>query len=114
MPSVAYAALTCRCPRCGEGKAYSGLLVFAEQCAVCGMALRKHEQGDGPAFFVVLIVGALAAIFGSITELLYAPPFWLHAVLWGPFVMGGTVLALRWCKAALLALHYQYKPEDFN
>jgi uncharacterized protein (DUF983 family) len=28
------AALRCRCPRCGEGKLFTGLLTVRERCAV--------------------------------------------------------------------------------
>jgi uncharacterized protein (DUF983 family) len=103
-----------RCPRCGKGKLYSGLLTVAGHCSECGLPLRAHEQGDGPAFFAILIIGALAAIGAAVTEIKFAPPFWLHAVIWGPFIIGGSILSLRWLKAALIAAQYRLRKEDFQ
>lgn len=112
--SIAYAALRGRCPRCGRGKLYRGLLTVVDQCSVCGLPLKAHEQGDGPAFFAVLIVGALAAIGAAITEIKYEPPFWVHAAIWLPFVVIATLLSLRWLKGALIAIQYQYRQHDFG
>jgi len=102
------------CPRCGKGNLYRGLLTIADTCGACGLSFKNHEQGDGPAFFGIIIVGALVAIFASIVEIKYEPPFWLHAVLWIPFIAVGSVLTLRFAKAAIIALQYARRPEDFS
>ena len=103
-----------RCPRCGEGKLFSGLLAVSAVCSHCGLTLAKHEQGDGPAFFGILLVGALAAIGAAIMEIKYEPPFWLHALIWGPFVIAGALASLRFGKALLIYTQYQVKPDDFD
>jgi uncharacterized protein (DUF983 family) len=109
----AYASLKQRCPRCGKGAFYAGLLKVVDECAVCGLALGKHEQGDGPAFFVICIIGTLAGIFATLMEVMYAPPYWLHAAIWGPFVVLGSIWCLRITKALLVAVQYQLRPDDF-
>jgi len=43
------AGLTCRCPRCGRGKLFDGLLTVAPVCSACGLDLKKEDSGDGPA-----------------------------------------------------------------
>jgi len=103
-----------RCPRCGKGKLYRNLLDINDQCSACGLSLRAREQGDGPAFFAILIIGAAAAIGAAIVEIKYEPPFWLHAVIWIPFIIIGTLVSLRVLKAALIAVQYQYRKDDFN
>ena len=103
-----------RCPRCGEGKLYRNLLDINDQCSVCGLPLKQREQGDGPAFFAILIIGALTAIGASVVEIKYEPPFWLHAVIWIPFITFGTLLSLRFLKAALIGMQYRYRKEDFT
>jgi uncharacterized protein (DUF983 family) len=103
-----------RCPRCGEGKLYRNLLDINDQCSACGLSLRAHEQGDGPAFFAILIVGALATIGAAVVEIKYEPPFWVHAAIWIPFVIVVSVLSLRVLKAALIAAQYRLKKEDFD
>jgi len=112
--SIAYAALRCRCPRCGKGKLYHNLLDIAARCNRCGLEFKAREQGDGPAFFGILIVGALTAIFAAIVEIKIAPPFWVHAMIWIPFIIVGSLLSLRTLKAALIAVQYQLRGEDFG
>jgi uncharacterized protein (DUF983 family) len=102
-----------RCPCCGKGKLYDGLLKVVDACAACGLSFKNHEQGDGPAFFAITFVGALIAIAASIVEIKYEPPFWLHAALWIPLICILSVLSLRFAKAAIISLQYARKPEDF-
>lgn len=103
-----------RCPRCGEGKLFSGFLTIADCCTACGLSLKAHEQGDGPAFFGILIIGTLAAMFAAIVEITYSPPFWLQAAIWVPFIVGGSIVCLRVLKAALISVQYRVKGEDFE
>ncbi len=103
------AALLCRCPRCGEGKLYDGLLSVAPVCARCGLDLSAHDAGDGPAVFVVLILGALTVGLAILVEVLFAPPLWVHVLLWTPTVIGGSILLLRPLKAGLIALQYRHR-----
>jgi len=114
LPSIGYVALRGRCPRCGRGALYKGLLDITERCSVCALPLTNHEQGDGPGFFAVLLIGMLAGIGAALVEVYYAPPFWLHALLWIPFVIIGTLLALRWIKAAIIAIQYRTRIQDFQ
>ena len=106
--------LTCRCPRCGKGKLYHGLLTVADQCSHCGLPLKGHEQGDGPAFFAVLIIGALSATGAAIIESKFSPPYWVQAAIWVPFVLIGSVISLRWFKALLIATQYRLRNQDFH
>jgi uncharacterized protein (DUF983 family) len=103
------AALFCRCPRCGEGKLYDGVLTVAPSCARCGLDLRAQDAGDGPAVFVVLILGALTVGLAITVEVLFSPPLWVHAVLWAPLVIAGAILLLRPLKAGLIALQYRHR-----
>lgn len=78
------------------------------------MPLKQHEQGDGPAFFAIVLIGTLVGIFAAIVEVKYAPSFWLHGALWVPFVLIGSLLAIRLFKAMLIAAQYQWRREDFT
>jgi uncharacterized protein (DUF983 family) len=99
--------LLCRCPRCGEGKLYAGLLTVVPTCTVCGLDLAARAAEDGPAAFVILLLNALVLGGAAYVEITYAPPVWVHIVLWVPLILGGTILMLRWFKAAFIALHYR-------
>jgi uncharacterized protein (DUF983 family) len=102
------AALACRCPRCGKGKVLQGLLTVAPRCPACGLDLHAEDVGDGPAAFVILILGALIVFGAAIIELKLAPPIWLHLVLWPPIALGGTLLLQRSLKAWLIAMQYRH------
>jgi uncharacterized protein (DUF983 family) len=103
------AALSCRCPRCGRGKLFNGLLEVTERCAVCGLDLRAEDAGDGPAVFVVLILGAVSVGLALLVEATFKPPLWVHLVLWTPLVLGGAIALLRPIKAGLIALQYRHR-----
>ena len=103
------AALLCRCPRCGRGKLFDGLLTVREKCAVCGLDLSAHDAGDGPAVFVILILGAIVVGLAFVVERRFEPPLWVHGILWLPVTLGGALLMLRPLKAWLLGEQYRHR-----
>lgn len=106
------AALRCRCPRCGEGKIFAGLLTVSPRCTGCGLDLAAQDAGDGPAVFVVLILGAVVVFLAFMVEIAFRPPLWLHLVLWIPFTLAGALWMLRHFKAGLIALQYRHRNLD--
>lgn len=102
-------ALQCRCPRCGEGKLFTGLLTVRPLCPECGLDLSAQDAGDGPAVFVILFLGLIVVGLAAIVELRFAPPIWVHLVLWTPLILAGAVLMLRPMKAGLIALQYRHR-----
>jgi uncharacterized protein (DUF983 family) len=38
----------------------------------------------------------------------FAPPLWVHLVLWIPAIVGGAILLLRPLKAGMIALQYRH------
>ena len=107
--SLVALALKCRCPRCGEGKLYDGLLSVVPRCANCGLDLAAQDAGDGATVFVVLILGAIVVGLAILLEILFAPPLWVHIVLWTPVILGGAIAMLRPLKAGLIALQYRHR-----
>ena len=106
-PSVASAALFGRCPRCGQGKLFDGYLSIAKNCSACSLDYAMFDAGDGPAVFVILIVGAIVCAAALYVEFTYQPPYWVHAVLWIPTITILTLVLLRLAKALLLVLQYK-------
>ncbi|MBT5193799.1 MAG: DUF983 domain-containing protein, partial [Rhodospirillaceae bacterium] len=106
--------LLCRCPRCGRGKLFSGLLDVAETCTRCELDLSVHDTGDGPAVFVILIVGGLAVTLAFVVETSFAPPIWAHLIYQIPFILGASILCLRPLKATLIALQYRHSVGRFD
>jgi len=105
------AGLRCRCPRCGQGKLFAGYLTVTETCSVCGLDLKEHDSGDGPAFFVMSIVGVVVVALAMWVEISYQPAYWIHMVLWGPLILAGTFGLLRPTKALLIALQYRHRAD---
>ena len=107
--SPGYAALRCRCPACGKGKLFRNVLTIVDACEQCQLPLKNYEQGDGPAFFGILIIGTLAGVGAAITEIKLSPPFWVHAIIWIPFIVIGSIVSLRCMKAVLITVQYQLR-----
>ena len=53
------AALRGLCPRCGDATLFAGLATFAPNCRACGLDFAAFNVGDGPAAFLIFIVGGL-------------------------------------------------------
>jgi uncharacterized protein (DUF983 family) len=111
-PSPYAAGLACRCPRCGKGKLFRGFIDVAPSCTVCGLDYAFADAGDGPAVFVILIAGFVVVGAALLVELRYHPPYWVHAVLWGPLILLVTLLPLRLLKSLLIALQYHHKAAE--
>ena len=106
------AGLSCSCPRCGKGKLFRGFIDVAPSCTVCGLDYAFADAGDGPAVFVILIAGFVVVGAALLVELRYHPPYWVHAVLWGPLILLVTLLPLRLFKSLLIALQYHHKAAE--
>lgn len=105
-------ALLGRCPRCGEGRLFEKHLSPARSCSACGLDYRFVDSGDGPAVFVILIVGFVVVVGALVTEVKYAPPYWLHALLWLPLTVILSLGLLRPAKALMIALQYRHKAQE--
>jgi uncharacterized protein (DUF983 family) len=103
------AGFTCRCPGCGKGKLFSGLLTVADTCDICALDLSAEDSGDGPAVFVILILGFVVVGLAAWVEFTFSPPLWVHPLLWFPVILGGSVLLLRVFKSTLIALQFHHK-----
>jgi uncharacterized protein (DUF983 family) len=106
--SLTRAALACRCPRCGEGALFTGLLTVRPSCPACGLDLSAQDAGDGPAVFVIFFLGLIVVGLAAIVEIKFSPPLWVHLVLWTPLIIGGAILMLRPLKAGLIALQFRH------
>ena len=101
-----------RCPRCGKGKLFQGFLSLRPRCEHCGLDYSFADAGDGPAVFVILIGGAIVVFAALITEVVYQPPYWLHALLWLPSILIVTLVPLRPIKGLMIALQFHHKAQE--
>jgi uncharacterized protein (DUF983 family) len=110
--SAILAGLAGRCPRCRTGKLFDGFLRLRPRCEACGLDYSFADSGDGPAVFVILIAGFIVVFAALVVEVLFQPPFWLHALVWLPLILLTTLLPLRLLKGVLIALQYHHKAEE--
>ena len=111
-PSVVYATLLGRCPRCGKGKLFQGFVALRPRCDVCGLDYSFADAGDGPAVFIMFLAGFIVVGAALVTEVRYQPPFWVHAALWLPLILIVTLGPLRPMKGLMIALQYYHKAEE--
>ncbi|MFN0262586.1 DUF983 domain-containing protein [Tepidamorphus sp. 3E244] len=101
-----------RCPQCGRGKMFDGYLTVKDRCEVCGLDYSFADSGDGPAVFVILIVGFVIVGLALFVEIAYQPPYWVHAVLWLPLLLVLGLGLLRMLKGWMIAQQYRHKAAE--
>jgi len=111
-PTTLHAGLTCRCPRCGEGRLFSGFLTVAPRCEACGLDFSFADPADGPAFFVMSGVGILVVAVWAAAVVMFHPPLWAQFATVFPALIGGCLACLRPMKAWLVAEQYVHKAEE--
>ncbi|WP_457090700.1 DUF983 domain-containing protein [Microvirga sp. P5_D2] len=104
--------LTCRCPRCGKGRLFNGFLTLAPRCEACGLDFSFADPADGPAFFIMIIMGIPAAAFGLWVETTWEPSFWVHMLTSLPFLLLICIPPIRPTKGMLVASQYFHKAEE--
>jgi len=82
------------------------------RCESCELDYSGFDPGDGPAVFVILIVGFLVAGGALLLEAMVSPPYWVHAVVWVPAVVILSVSFLRLAKSTLLVLQYKHQAHE--
>lgn len=107
-PSPIEAGFRCACPRCGEGPLFTGYLRPRARCENCGLDLGFAEGSEGPAVFIIFIVGFVVIAAAALTEMAFHPHPMLHLALWIPATVILSLILLRPFKATMIALHYRH------
>jgi len=105
-------AMRGRCPRCGQGRLFKGFLDTAPACTACGLDYKFIDSGDGPAVFVILLIGFVVVGLALYVEVTWQPPLWLHALLWLPSTLILSLGLLRPLKGLMIGLQYQNKATE--
>lgn len=101
-----------RCPRCGQGHLFSGLLKLRSHCEVRGLDSSYADPADGPTFFVICCVCIPTIILALWIEAKFEPPYWVRLVTTLPFLLLTCIPPLRPLKGWLVASQYFYKAEE--
>ena len=89
---------------------FNGFLKFARHCQGCGESFDIEDAGDGPAVFVILIVGIVIIPLALAFQLITNAPLWLTMLIWMPILilaclallrpLRGIMFNLQWANAA--------------
>ena len=110
-PNVLEEAARGLCPRCFAPTLFVGPIQFAPSCRSCGLDYTQFNVGDGPAAFLILIVGAVLVIGALVVDASFEPPWWVH-LLWLPIGLALTAGGLRLAKGFLLNQEYRTKARE--
>ena len=110
-PSPAASAFRGLCPRCGARTLFDGWVRFASRCRSCRLEFDDFNVGDGPAAFLIFIVGTIVVVAALVLDGAYSPPWWVHLV-WIPVASALTIFGLRVSKAWLLAAEYRHRARE--
>ena len=106
------ASLLGECPRCGARSLFSGYVKFAARCRQCNLDFTQFDVGDGPATFLILIVGGLTTGLAGWLQIAVHPPFWVHILIWTPVLTIMVMASLRLAKAMLLIQEYRIRVRE--
>jgi uncharacterized protein (DUF983 family) len=106
----------CKCPACKTGNLYKSKtsLELQDHCPSCGLDLKNNDSADGPAVFLIFILGALLVPIALMTDAAFHWPLWLHACVWGALALTMTLGALRPLKAYIIALQFKHRRTDWD
>lgn len=108
-PSPFVAGLSKQCPNCGQAPVFAGYLRFAPACAACGADFSVADSGDGPAVFVVLLVGAVVVPVAFVLQFGLGWPEWAGLGTAAALTVGLSLWLLPIFKATLFALQWRHK-----
>lgn len=112
------AGLRGRCPNCGEGKLFASYLKLPQRCRACAADFSSADSGDGPAVFVILVVGAIVAPLLIVLQFGLDLPGWLALTLTLLAAVALCLALLPSFKGVLFALQWKHRareatPDDF-
>ena len=103
------------CPQCRKESIFKpGLTLELKDKCTCGLDLSKNDSADGPAVFIIFILGFALVPLALWLEYAVHPPLWVQAVLWSVVAVVLTVGMLRPLKAYIIALQYKHRPNDWK
>ena len=75
-------------------------------CPACGQDLEPYRADDAPAYFTILVVGHIVVPLVPAVETQFAPPYWVHMMLWPASVLALTLGMLQPVKGAIVGLQW--------
>ncbi len=106
--------LSCRCPRCGRGNLFNGVLSVHPRCPACDLDLRQTDTGDAGAVPIIILLGAIVGGMALWTEFRFEPRWWMHALLWPTVTVPAAIWLMRLSKSAMIAMQYRHRSTEMG
>ncbi len=112
--SLPQAILSCRCPRCGRGNLFKGILAVHDHCPACDLDLWQSDTGDAGAVLIIILLGAIVGGLAIWTEFRFDPPWWLHALIWPVVTVPAAIFLMRLAKSAMIGMQYRHRSTEMG
>jgi uncharacterized protein (DUF983 family) len=92
---------------------FRAFLKVADACPACGEELHHHRADDFPAYLVIVVVGHIVVALTLVVEAAFAPPLWLHALIWLPLTTAMALALIQPIKGLVVAFQWAHGMEGF-
>ena len=108
--------IKCKCPKCQVGNLFPSRfnLALKDQCDHCGLDLSQNDSADGPAVFLIFILGFTLVPLALYVDALLSPALYIHAIIWGIALIFLTIGLLKPLKSYIIFLQYKYLPRSWD
>ncbi|MCI4663198.1 MAG: DUF983 domain-containing protein [Neomegalonema sp.] len=103
-----------RCPRCGQGHLFHGLLKVRGACGSCGLDYSGHRADDLPPYLTILVVGHVLTAGVLFMEENYAMSTMFSIAFWSVVATCLSLLLLPRIKGAVIGLQWAYGMHGFG
>ncbi len=104
----------CKCPRCGEGRLFDGLVKVRAQCDACGLDYSPQRADDGPAYLTILVVGHVMALVLHAVFVWFEPSPLVLATSLSVVAIGMSLWLLPRFKGGLIAFQWAKGMHGFD
>lgn len=91
---------------------FQSYLKFWDRCRACGADFKSADAGDGPAVFVILLVGAIAAPLLIVLQFGAKLQAWLALAITIAVAVALCLALLAPFKAVLFALQWKHRARE--
>jgi len=91
---------------------FDGFLALAPKCGSCELDYGFADSADGPAVFIMFIVGAVVVGLALWVEFTFEPAIWLHLSMWFTLAIVLSLALARPLKGLMIALQYHHRAEE--
>lgn len=83
------------------------MLSFTDICAVCGADFSEDDAGDGPAIFVIFLIGIFVVPMALGFHMILNPPIFVTFIIWGSIIIGVSLWLLRLLRGLMFNIAWQ-------